>query len=187
MSLLVDIQKRLGDFRLTARFETRGGVLGLLGASGCGKSMTLKCIAGVERPDRGTIVLDGETLFDSERGIDLPPQKRRVGYLFQNHALFPNMTVRQNILCGLRGEKNRARREAELEKALRLCRLEGLEDRRPHQLSGGSSSGPLWPAFWSAVPGYCCWTSPSPPWTATCGRGSSWSCGSCWASLAGTQ
>lgn len=137
MSLLVDIQKRLGDFRLTARFETRGGVLGLLGASGCGKSMTLKCIAGVERPDRGTIVLDGETLFDSQWGINLPPQKRRVGYLFQNHALFPNMTVRQNILCGLRGEKNRARREAELEKALRLCRLEGLEDRRPHQLSGG--------------------------------------------------
>lgn len=137
MSLLVDIEKRLGDFRLTAQFETRGGVLGLLGASGCGKSMTLKCIAGVERPDRGTIVLDGETLFDSERGIDLPPQKRRVGYLFQSYALFPNMTVRQNILCGLRRERGRARREMELEKALRLCRLEGLEDCRPCQLSGG--------------------------------------------------
>lgn len=137
MSLRVDIQKRLGDFRLNVQFETQGGVLGLLGASGCGKSMTLKCIAGVERPDRGTIVLDGETLFDSERGIDLPPQKRRVGYLFQSYALFPNMTVRQNILCGLRRERDRAKREAELEKALRLCRLEGLEDYRPHQLSGG--------------------------------------------------
>ena len=106
MSLLVDIEKRLGDFRLTARFETQGGVLGLLGASGCGKSLTLKCIAGIEKPDRGRIVLDGETLFDSDKKIDLPPQKRRVGYLFQNYALFPNMTVRQNILCGLHGEKD---------------------------------------------------------------------------------
>lgn len=137
MSLSVDIQKRLGAFQLTARFETGEGVLGLLGASGCGKSMTLKCIAGVERPDRGTIVLDGETLFDSERRIDLPPQKRRVGYLFQSFALFPNMTMRQNILCGLRRERDRTEREAELEKALRLCRLEGLENHRPHQLSGG--------------------------------------------------
>lgn len=137
MSLSVDIKKRLGDFQLTARFETRSGVLGLLGASGCGKSMTLKCIAGVERPDRGTIVLDGETLFDSKRGIDLPPQKRQVGYLFQSYALFPNMTVRQNILCGLHRERDRAKREAELKKTLQLCHLEGLEDRRPHQLSGG--------------------------------------------------
>ena len=114
MSLLVDIEKRLGDFRLTARFETQGGVLGLLGASGCGKSLTLKCIAGIEKPDRGRIVLDGETLFDSDKKIDLPPQKRRVGYLFQNYALFPNMTVRQNILCGLHGEKDKAKREAAL-------------------------------------------------------------------------
>ena len=73
MSLYVGIENRLGDFRLRARFETQGGTLGLLGASGCGKSMTLKCIAGVERPDRGAIVLDGEPLFDSEKKIDLPP------------------------------------------------------------------------------------------------------------------
>lgn len=137
MSLFVDIEKRLGNFHLIARFETRGGTLGLLGASGCGKSMTLKCIAGVERPDRGTIVLDGETLFDSEKGIDLPPQKRRVGYLFQHYALFPNMTAEQNILCGLRREKDRVRRNAELERVVRLCRLEGLEKLHPHQLSGG--------------------------------------------------
>ena len=137
MSLSVDIEKRLGEFHLRARFETQGGVLGLLGASGCGKSMTLKCIAGVEKPDRGRIVLDGETLFDSEKKIDLPPQKRKVGYLFQNYALFPNMTVRQNILCGLRGEKDKAKREAEAQNALRLCRLEGLKGQRPRQLSGG--------------------------------------------------
>lgn len=137
MSLLVDIEKRLGDFQLTARFETQGGVLGLLGASGCGKSMTLKCIAGIEKPDRGRVVLNGETLFDSEKNIDLPPQRRKVGYLFQSYALFPNMTVRQNILCTLCGEKDRKKREAALREAVRLFRLDGLEGQRPHQLSGG--------------------------------------------------
>ena len=107
MSLLVDIEKDLGGFFLQVRFESEGGVLGLLGPSGSGKSMTLKCIAGIERPDRGRIVLDGETLFDSEKRIDLPPQRRRVGYLFQSYALFPNMTVAQNILCGLCREPDR--------------------------------------------------------------------------------
>ena len=76
--------------------------MALLGASGCGKSVTLKCIAGIMTPDRGHIILDGKTLFDSEKHIDLPPQKRRVGYLFQRYALFPNMTVLQNIRCGIR-------------------------------------------------------------------------------------
>ena len=76
--------------------------MALLGASGCGKSVTLKCIAGIMTPDRGHIILDGETLFDSEKHYNLPPQKRRVGYLFQQYALFPNMTVLQNIRCGIR-------------------------------------------------------------------------------------
>ena len=98
MSLVVDIRKKLGSFILQASFETQGGILGLLGASGCGKSMTLKCIAGIEKPDRGHIELDGTVLFDAKKGINLAPQQRRVGYLFQNYALFPNMTVRQNIL-----------------------------------------------------------------------------------------
>ena len=114
MSLTVDIHKQLGRFSLDASFRADGGTLGLLGASGSGKSLTLKCIAGIERPDRGKILLNGVTLFDSERWINLPPQKRRVGYLFQNYALFPNMTVRQNILCGIRWERDRARRAAEL-------------------------------------------------------------------------
>ena len=87
MSLFVDIRKRLGDFVLDARFETDDPVTGLLGASGCGKSMTLKCIAGVETPDEGRIVLDGETLFASARGVNLPPQKRGVGYLFQHRCV----------------------------------------------------------------------------------------------------
>ena len=108
MILIVDIKKRLGDFLLEVSFETEDRVTGLLGPSGCGKSMTLKCIAGVEKPDSGRIILDGETLFDSRRGICLSPQKRRVGYLFQSYALFPNMTAAQNILCGMRAGASEA-------------------------------------------------------------------------------
>ena len=136
MSLYVDIEKRLGGFRLRVKVETDGEILALLGASGCGKSMTLKCIAGVETPDRGEIVLNGRTLFDSEKKINLPPQKRRVGYLFQQYALFPNMTAAQNITCALRhlphGEKS-----ARLAELVKTFRLEGLEHLRPAQLSGG--------------------------------------------------
>ena len=97
MSLIVDVRKKLGSFELESKFEAQNGVTCLLGPSGCGKSMTLKCIAGIEKPDEGYIELDGVVLYDSAKGINLPPQKRRVGYLFQNYALFPNMTVRQNI------------------------------------------------------------------------------------------
>ena len=131
MSLTVEMHKRLGDFVLDVRFETDGGTLGLLGASGCGKSMTLKCIAGIEKPDSWRIVLDGRTLFDSQKHINLPQQQRQVGYLFQNYALFPNMTVRQNILCGLRAQKDKQKREQALSEIIALLQLEGLEDRRP--------------------------------------------------------
>ncbi len=139
MSLSVNIQKQLGRFRLDVSFETGGGVLGILGASGCGKSYTLKCIAGIERPDAGRIVLNGKTLFDAKEKICLPPQKREVGYLFQSYALFPHMTVEQNILCGLRSEKDRARRAAALSELCGLLRLRGLERLRPAQLSGGQA------------------------------------------------
>ncbi len=139
MSLFVQIEKRLGDFHLQAAFETDGGVLGLLGPSGCGKSLTLKCVAGVERPDAGQIVLNGETLFDSQRHIDLPPQRRGVGCLFQNYALFPNMTVEQNILCGLRWEKDKHKKIAVLHEMLELMGLKGLERLRPAALSGGQA------------------------------------------------
>ena len=134
MALSVDIEKTLGDFHLRVKFEAENCVLALLGASGCGKSMTLKCIAGIERPDRGVITLDGTTLFDSGRGVNLPPQRRRVGYLFQQYALFPNMTVEQNIAAGVR-DRRRAREETA--EAIAAMRLEGLERKRPHQLSGG--------------------------------------------------
>ena len=138
MALYVDIRKKLGDFELRASFETDGGVTGILGASGCGKSLTLRCIAGIVRPDEGRIELDGTVFFDSEKKIDLRPQRRQVGLLFQNYALFPDMTVRQNLLTGLKiREKDRERRETLLREALKRFSLEGLEERRPCQLSGG--------------------------------------------------
>ena len=97
MELIVKIRKALRDFTLDVDFTIKNEVLALLGASGCGKSMTLKCIAGIQTPDEGVIILNGRTLFNSEQGINLKPQDRRVGYLFQNYALFPNMTVEENI------------------------------------------------------------------------------------------
>jgi len=137
MALTVQVQKRYGVFLLDADFTAENGeALALLGASGSGKSVTLKCIAGIDRPDRGRIVLDGRVLFDSAAGIDLPPQKRRLGFLFQQYALFPNMTVERNIsICLGRLEKaQRKRRTAEL---LSVFHLKGLEGLYPRQLSGG--------------------------------------------------
>ena len=136
MSLVVDIEKKLGSFLLRSKFETGSGTMALLGASGCGKSVTLKCIAGIMTPDKGRIVLDGETLFDSEKHIDLTPQRRQVGYLFQQYALFPNMTVLQNIQCGIRSG-SRGERQQRASEQLRRFRLEGLEKKYPAQLSGG--------------------------------------------------
>ena len=135
MSLVVDIKKDFGRFRLDVEFEAGSGeVTGLLGASGCGKSVTLKCVAGIEKPDEGRIVLDGRVLFDSERRIDLTPQRRRVGYLFQNYALFPNMTLAQNIAVGVR---DRAKRRETVERLVKSFYLEGCEGKYPRQLSGG--------------------------------------------------
>ncbi|MBQ8663874.1 MAG: sulfate/molybdate ABC transporter ATP-binding protein [Eubacterium sp.] len=154
MSLYVDIEKRYGTFQLKMKFESGDEVLSLLGASGCGKSLTLKCIAGIETPDRGRIVLDGKVLFDSEKRINLPPQKRKVGYLFQQYALFPNMTVYQNIAAGIRKKKKNSRNNKNnveekcggynketvdhiVGQMLTSMGLEGMEGKYPHQLSGG--------------------------------------------------
>ena len=136
MSILVDIKKDLGSFRLDVSFDTGDGFHGLLGPSGCGKSMTLRCIAGVERPDAGHIEVNGRTLFDSEKGIDLPPQQRNVGLLFQNYALFPNMTVEQNLRTVTRGLL-RHQADASVEELLKRFHLEGRRDHMPRQLSGG--------------------------------------------------
>ena len=137
MSLEVNVTKRFDGFTLHAAFTAGDTATALLGASGCGKSMTLRCIAGIVRPDEGRIVLDGRVLFDSAQGIDLPPQQRNVGLLFQNYALFPNMTVEQNILSALKKEKDPAARRAACAEALRAMRLEELAKRLPGALSGG--------------------------------------------------
>ena len=134
MALLVDIEKRLGDFTLRVSFEAGDGVTALLGASGSGKSMTCRCIAGIERPDRGRIVLDGRVLYDSERHICLTPQQRRTGYLFQQYALFPTMTVYGNLACAVRDRK---RRDAAVAEMLKRVELQGYEKRYPRELSGG--------------------------------------------------
>ena len=145
MALYVDIEKRLGTFDLKMKFEMGDEVLALLGASGSGKSMTLKCIAGIERPDKGRIVLDDHVLFDSERHINLKPQKRSVGYLFQQYALFPNMSVYQNIACGIKGavkrgsanDSGKAGKDRMVRDIIDMMHLNGLEEKKPRQISGG--------------------------------------------------
>lgn len=133
MSLVVAIEKQLSHMRLHADFCVNNEVFALFGASGSGKSMLLKCIAGLETPDQGRIVLNGRVLFDSARKIHVKPQLRKVGYVFQNYALFPNMTVKQNI--GLAVPRNQ--REATVQDVIQRFRLQGLEDMKPSKLSGG--------------------------------------------------
>ncbi len=136
MSLTVDIRKKMGDFLLDVSFASSGGSLGILGASGTGKSVMLQCIAGILRPDEGRIVLNGRVLFDSTDRVCIPPQKRGIGYLFQNYALFPNMTVRQNIFAGIR-KGTRREKQNRTEQALRVFRLEDAADQYPSTLAGG--------------------------------------------------
>ena len=134
--LKVNIQKELNEFNLNVDFQLKNRTLGILGPSGCGKSMTLKSIAGIVTPDEGVVSLttNEETVyFDSKEKINIKPQKRNVGYLFQNYALFPNMTVEENIVIGLsKGEDKKT-----VDEMIKRFRLEGLEKRYPRQLSGG--------------------------------------------------
>ncbi|MEJ5339749.1 MAG: ABC transporter ATP-binding protein [Aquificaceae bacterium] len=122
-----------GDFWLDVELEVRGTeFLVILGQSGSGKTTLLRCIAGLEKPEEGYIEVDGQVWFDSKRGINLPPQRRDVGFVFQDYALFPNMTVLENVMYGMK-EKNR---DYALE-LLRMAGLEGLRDKKPDRLSGG--------------------------------------------------
>ena len=137
MSVFLDIEKSLGTFHLKMQLEAGNGTLALLGASGSGKSMTLKCIAGIEKPDRGRIVVDDVVLFDSEKHINLPPQQRHTGLMFQNYALFPNMTVLQNIRAGASREPDKRKREAAVAAVMDSFGLTPLSNHLPSQLSGG--------------------------------------------------
>lgn len=137
MAVFVDIEKNLGKFHLKIKFHVKNETLSLLGASGCGKTMTLKCIAGIEKPDKGQIVIDEKVVFDSEKGINLTPQERKVGLLFQNYALFPDMTVLQNICAGAKREKDRIRRKERVQSVIDSFGLADLITQYPRQLSGG--------------------------------------------------
>ncbi len=129
-TLKVDIRKKCGDFLLVSKFETSEDRFALLGASGSGKSMTLKCIAGIEKPDEGSIVLGDRVLFDAKKKINLPPRMRRVGYLFQNYALFPNMTAFDNINI-VSGDPIRTH------ELLDKFNIGNIADLKPSKMSGG--------------------------------------------------
>lgn len=135
MGISMNIQKKLGEFELSIQLQSESSRIGILGASGCGKSLTLKSIAGIETPDQGEILVNGVELFQSEKKINVKPQKRNIGYLFQNYALFPHMTVEQNIAIGLRGTKEEQKKR--VQEMIQKFRLTGLEKHLPGQLSGG--------------------------------------------------
>ena len=137
MSLSLDVRKRYSGFTLDMQLEAGEERVALLGASGCGKSCTLRCIAGVETPDEGRIVVNGVTFFDSARRINLSPQKRKCALLYQSYQLFPNLTVAENVCAGM----DRARPAPELralaERYLAIFGMERFAERYPAQLSGG--------------------------------------------------
>ena len=141
MSLICKIKKNFGSFILDVNFENKEGTRCLLGASGAGKSLTLKCIAGIIKPDEGYIELNGKVLFDSEKRINLSPQKRHIGYMFQNYALFPNMNVYTNIMTGLISNKelSREQKKERVNEVIKQFHLDGLEKHRINQISGGEA------------------------------------------------
>ena len=134
--LRVDIEKRLGEFTLQAAFESEGRVTGLFGASGSGKTSLVNMIAGLLVPDRGSIMIDGETVDDVEKRVHVPVHRRRIGYVFQDARLFPHLDVRQNLDYGRR-MNHLADDPAQLKRITELLDIGNLLDRRPGKLSGG--------------------------------------------------
>ncbi|MGY3693532.1 molybdate transport system ATP-binding protein [Bradyrhizobium sp. USDA 3240] len=134
--LRVDITKQLGEFSLTAAFTSEGRVTGLFGASGSGKTSLINTIAGLVRPDRGTIVIDGETVDDTAAGIHIPTYRRRIGYVFQDARLFPHLDIRQNLDYGRR-MNGLVEDPAQHKRVVDLLDIGALLDRRPGKLSGG--------------------------------------------------
>ncbi len=135
--LVIDIEKQLPEFYLQIALQCVDKSIGILGASGTGKSMLLKCIAGMETPSSGRIAINGKVLFDSEKKINLPSRDRHIGFLFQNYALFPHLTVAQNIAFGLSKELTTLQIKQKVSEQLHSIELQGFGDRYPHQLSGG--------------------------------------------------
>ena len=136
MAIEIQIEKRLPEFSLDVQFTAEDQTLCILGPSGAGKTMLLRCIAGIERPDRGRIVLNQRVLFDSSQRVNLPARDRHVGLLFQHYSLFPHLSVEQNIAFGIEGLplSERKRRVASL---LGRVHIPQLAERYPRELSGG--------------------------------------------------
>lgn len=132
----ISIQKTLGEFTLDVAFQIEKGIVGILGPSGCGKSLTLQSIAGLLTPDTGKITINNRTLFDHTTRTNLPTRLRKVGYVFQNYALFPHLTVKGNIGFGLKGV-SKDHQESKINKMLEVIQLSHLSNRYPHELSGG--------------------------------------------------
>lgn len=141
MSLSVSIKKRFPAFTLDVNIEAGNETLGWLGESGCGKSLTMRCIAGIETPDEGKIVVNGKTFFEREAGkrptVNLSPQERKTALLFQNYMLFPNLTVAENVAAGIDRKLPKEEREAQVNAELKRFGLDGFGKRYPSQLSGG--------------------------------------------------
>lgn len=141
MSLSVRIKKQFPTFTLDVSIEAGNETLGFLGASGCGKSLTMRCIAGIETPDEGKIVVNGKTFFEREAGkrptVNLTPQQRKTALLFQNYQLFPNLTVAENVAAGISRQTLKEERDAQVNAELKRFGLEGFDKRCPSQLSGG--------------------------------------------------
>ncbi|MFV0362896.1 MAG: sulfate/molybdate ABC transporter ATP-binding protein [Suipraeoptans sp.] len=135
MSISIKIKKDFGDFNLDIAFESDRKRIGILGVSGSGKSMTLKAIAGIQEIEDGYIEINGSILTDTSNKVFISPQQRRVGYMFQNYALFPTQTVKKNIMAGLVGPK--FEREEKANEMIEKFSLVGMEDRLPGELSGG--------------------------------------------------
>lgn len=147
------IKKKLSSFTLDVSLDAGNETLGFLGASGCGKSYTLRCIAGIEKPDEGRIVVNGQVFFDSERKINLSPQERKTALLFQNYMLFPNMTVEQNVAAGI-SRKLSKQKQAEIVAAeLKRFSLDAFGKRYPAQLSGGQQQRVALARMLAAQPG----------------------------------
>lgn len=153
MSLEVNIKKNFGSFTLDVDFHAGSETLGFLGASGCGKSLTLRCIAGIERPDEGRIVVNDTVFFDSKEHINLSPQKRKTALLFQNYMLFPNLTVEKNIAAGIDKGVSKAERDQIIANELQRFSLSEFSDRYPAQLSGGQQQRVALARMLAAKPG----------------------------------
>ncbi|MDO4182856.1 MAG: ATP-binding cassette domain-containing protein [Coriobacteriia bacterium] len=153
MSLEVNIKKAFPTFTLDVNFTAGSETLGFLGASGCGKSLTMRCVSGIETPDEGRIVVNGEVFYDSEQRINLTPQQRKTALLFQNYMLFPNLTIEQNVGAGIGKDVPKEEHKAIVTEELKRFGLSGFEKRYPAQLSGGQQQRVALARMLAAKPG----------------------------------